>query len=96
MEKKDSPQRRSETVIAKIDCVLRKEPQKLAVMNKRKEGRPFLYSDDLIIAISFFRFYFCPRLRQTEALVRRLYGESPDHTTIAVRSVIVRFNYVVE
>ena len=82
MEKKDSLQRRSETVIAKIDCVLRKEPQKLTVMNKRKEGRPFLYSDDLIMAISFFRFYFCPKLRQTEALVRRIYGYSPDHTTI--------------
>ena len=82
MEKKDCLQRRSEAVIAKIDCVLHKEPQKLTVMNKGKEGRPFLYSDDLIMAISFFRFYFCPRLRHTEAMVRRMYGYSPDHTTI--------------
>ncbi len=42
MEKKDSLQRKSEVVIAKIDCVLRKEPQKLAAINKGKEGRDIL------------------------------------------------------
>ena len=95
MEKKDSLQRRSETVIAKIDRVLRKEPQRLTVMNKGKEGRPFLYSDDLIIAISFFRSCFCPRLRQTEALVRRIYGYSPGHTTIDRRLSTIRPEWTV-
>ncbi len=95
MEKKDCLQRRSETVIAKIDCVLHKEPQRLTVMNKGKEGRPFLYSDDLIMAISFFRFYFCPKLRQTEALVRRIYGYSPDHTTIDRRLSTIRLEWTV-
>ena len=95
MEKKDSLQRKSEAVIAKIDCVLRKEPQKLAAINKGKEGRPFLYSDDLIMAISFFRFYFCPKLRQTEALVRRMYGDSPDHTTIDRRLSTIKPKWAV-
>ncbi|MCL4399114.1 hypothetical protein M1293_01190 [Candidatus Parvarchaeota archaeon] len=74
---KDALQRKSEAVITKIDDALRREPQKLALMNKRKEGRPFLYSNELIIAISFFRFYFCLKLRQTEALIRRMCGHSP-------------------
>lgn len=92
---KDSLQRKSKAVVAKIDCVLRKEPQKLAEMNKGKEGRPFLYSNELIISISFFRFYFCPKLRQTETLVRRMYGYSPDYTTIDRRLSMLKLEWTI-
>ncbi len=54
-------------------------------MNEGKEGRPFLYSDELIIRISFIRFMFSDKLIPTEALARRLFGGSPDHTTISRR-----------
>jgi hypothetical protein len=82
---KDRRLQKCEAVIANIVDWKPKERLALLSMNKEKFGRPFAYSDELIIRISFLRFAFCDKLIPTEALTRRVYGESPDHTTISRR-----------
>ncbi len=63
----------------------RNERSALIKMNEDKFGRPFSYSDELILRISALRFLYCDKLIPTEALTRQLYGLSPDHTTISRR-----------
>ena len=72
-------------VIGNIVDWRQKERKALLSMNEDKEGRPFSYSDELILRISALRFVFCDKLIPTEALVKRIYGGSPDHTTISRR-----------
>ena len=82
---KDNRLQKHEAVIANIVNWKRNESSALVKMNKFKFGRPFDYSDELILRISFLRFAFCDKLIPTEALTRNLYGSSPDHTTISRR-----------
>ena len=83
--KKDCRLQKCEAVIGNIVDWKQDERPALIEMNEDKEGRPFLYSDELITKISFLRSMSCDKLIPTEALTRRLYGSSPDHTTISRR-----------
>ena len=74
-----------EAVIDNIVDWRQEEHKALLSMNEDKGGRPFSYSDELILRISALRFVFCDKLIPTEALARRIYGGSPDHTTISRR-----------
>ncbi len=82
---KDCRLQKCEAVIGNIVDWKPKERHALLSMNEDKFGRPFLYSDELITKISFLRSMSCDKLIPTEALTRRLYGSSPDHTTISRR-----------
>ena len=81
---KDNRLQKHEAVIYNIVNWKRNESSALVKTNKFKFGRPFDYSDELILRISFLRFAFCDKLIQTAALMRSLYGSSPDHTTISI------------
>ncbi len=82
---RDHRLKKYEAVIDNIVDWKQKEHKALLSMNEDKEGRPFSYSDELILRISALRFVFCDKLIPMEALARRIYGESPDHTTISRR-----------
>ena len=93
---KDCRLQKCEAVIGNIVDWKPKERHALLSMNEDKFGRPFLYSDELITKISFLRSMSCDKLIPTEALTRRLYGESPDHTTISRRLYRLNVKWIID